>query len=175
MVEDETLIIIFIIILIFIFINFGYLNYFYENYISDYFEKLDDEQKCDIMSKPKFMIKDLRTNLWFKVDAEFYKFVPGNFGTLFLLNEKYDDELPLRLLTNPNFYILISDNKKDIRIVKNPSDIIFKLQVFIYDNTNILGFVDENNLNNYIFIDNDGSIIPVTKPSEASAMEILRV
>ena len=30
--------------------------------------------KNDIMSKPKFMIKDLRTNLWFKVDAEFYKF-----------------------------------------------------------------------------------------------------
>ena len=121
------------------------------------------------------MVKDLRTNLWLKVDAEYYKFVPGNFGTLFLLNETRDDNLPLRLLTNPNFYILISDNKKDIRIVKNPSDIIFKLQVFIYDNTNILGFVDENNLNNYIFIDNDGSIIPVTKPSEASAMEILRV
>ena len=166
--DDDMLIILFVIIFIILF-------YYYYKKKNESFEKLNDEQKCDIVSQPKFMVKDLRTNLWLKVDAEYYKFVPGNFGTLFLLNETRDDNLPLRLLTNPNFYILISDNKKDIRIVKNPSDIIFKLQVFIYDNTNILGFVDENNLNNYIFIDNDGSIIPVTKPSEASAMEILRV
>ena len=166
--DDDMLIILFVIIFIILF-------YYYYQKKNESFEKLNDEQKCDIVSQPKFMVKDLRTNLWLKVDAEYYKFVPGNFGTLFLLNENRDDNLPLRLLTNPNFYILISDNKKDIRIVKNPSDIIFKLQVFIYDNTNILGFVDENNLNNYIFIDNDGSIIPVTKPSEASAMEILRV
>ena len=166
--DDDMLIILFVIIFIILF-------YYYYQKKNESFEKLNDEQKCDIVSQPKFMVKDLRTNLWLKVDAEYYKFVPGNFGTLFLLNETRDDNLPLRLLTNPNFYILISDNKKDIRIVKNPSDIIFKLQVFIYDNTNILGFVDENNLNNYIFIDNDGSIIPVTKPSEASAMEILRV
>ena len=166
--DDDMLIILFVIIFIILF-------YYYYQKKNESFEKLNDEQKCDIVSQPKFMVKDLRTNLWLKVDAEYYKFVPGNFGTLFLLNENRDDNLPLRLLTNQNFYILISDNKKDIRIVKNPSDIIFKLQVFIYDNTNILGFVDENNLNNYIFIDNDGSIIPVTKPSEASAMEILRV
>ena len=166
--DDDMLIILFVIIFIILF-------YYYYKKKNESFEKLNDEQKCDIVSQPKFMVKDLRTNLWLKVDAEYYKFVPGNFGTLFLLNETRDDNLPLRLLTNPNFYILISDNKKDIRIVKNPSDIIFKLQVFIYDNTNILGFVDENNLNNYIFIDNDGSIIPVTKPSEAFAMEILRV
>ena len=166
--DDDMLIILFVIIFIILF-------YYYYQKKNESFEKLNDEQKCDIVSQPKFMVKDLRTNLWLKVDAEYYKFVPGNFGTLFLLNETRYDNLPLRLLTNPNFYILISYNKKDIRIVKNPSDIIFKLQVFIYDNTNILGFVDENNLNNYIFIDNDGSIIPVTKPSEASAMEILRV
>jgi len=166
--DDDILIILFVIIFIILF-------YYYYQKKNESFEKLNDEQKCDIMAQPKFMVKDLRTNLWLKVDAEYYKFVPGNFGTLFLLNEKHDDNLPLRLLTNPNFYILISDDKKNIRIVKNPYDKFYRLEIFIYNNMNILGYLDQNNNNNYIFIDNNGGINNVDCPSKASAIEVSRV
>jgi hypothetical protein len=166
--DDDMLIILFVIIFIILF-------YYYYQKRNESFEKLNDEQKCDIVAQPKFMVKDLRTNLWLKVDAEYYKFVPGNFGTLFLLNETHNDNLPLRLLTNPNFYILISDDKKNIRIVKNPYDKFYRLEIFIYNNMNILGYLDQNNNNNYIFIDNNGGINSVDCPSKASSIEVSRI
>lgn len=159
--------IIIIIIIILILINNNNVNECYDN--------LNNEEKCEIMAQPKFMIKDLRTNLWLKVDAEYYKFVPGNFGTLFLLNENHDDNLPLRLLLNPNYYILMAYNKIDLRIVENPYAPYDKIEVFIYNGMNILGYLAQDNINYYIYINNDGSIITVDKPSLASPVLISKV
>jgi len=50
---------------------------------------LNPLQRCEILGKKKFMVRDLRTKLWLISGQEegFNKFLPGRFGVLCLKNQ----------------------------------------------------------------------------------------
>ena len=129
--------------------------------------------RCNILSKKKYMLRDIRTNLWLMATNDYGTFVPGNFGIELLLSDKPNEYLPVRLLASPNVYLLANYNGKGIRMVDNPPAIFFKLEMYIYNGKNIIGYLNENNIQLYLFIDNNGDIESVASPSKASPMEML--
>ena len=134
-------------------------------------------KRCELMAKKKFMIRDLRTQLWLISGQEegFNKFLPGRFGNVFMMSDKPDDFLPLRTIADPNDYLLATYKGNGIRTVSNPYNQYFVIQVFIYNGFNVLGYISESNAQYYLSIDNDGHIISVLDPESASKVEILEV
>lgn len=138
---------------------------------------LNPYTRCQLMAKKKFMIRDLRTQLWLISGQEegFNKFLPGRFGNVFMMSENPDEYLPLRTIADPNDYLLATYTGNSIRTVSNPYNKYFVIQVFIYNGYNVLGYISESNSQLYLSIDNDGHITSVTDPESASKVEILEV
>ena len=131
--------------------------------------------RCNILSKKKFMLRDIKTRLWLTIGTSsgYCIFMPGAFGIPLLLSDNPNEYLPLRLLTNPNDYLLATDDKQGIRIVSNPYSNFKKLEIFIYEQVNIIGYIDESNTQYFLSIDPSGEITSVTNIEEASGMEML--
>ncbi len=138
---------------------------------------LNPYQRCEILGKKKFMIRDLRTKLWLISGQEegFNKFLPGRFGVPLLLSEKPDEYLPLRTVADPNDYLLSTYTGNGIRTVSNPYTKYFIIQVFIYNGYNVLGYIDEGSNQKYLYIDNDGHISSTINPDDASKIEIIEI
>lgn len=138
---------------------------------------LNPYTRCELMSKKKFMIRDIRTQLWLISGQEegFNKFLPGRFGNVFMMSDNPEEYLPLRTIAEPNDYLLATYTGNGIRTVSNPYNKYFVIQVFIYNGFNVLGYVSESNAQYYLSIDNDGHISSVTNPESASKVEILEV
>ena len=138
---------------------------------------LNPYTRCELMSKKKFMIRDIRTQLWLISGQEegFNKFLPGRFGNVFMMSDNPEEYLPLRTIAEPNDYLLATYTGNGIRTVSNPYNKYFVIQVFIYNGFNVLGYVSESNAQYYLSIDNDGHITSVTNPESASKVEILEV
>ena len=138
---------------------------------------LNPYTRCELMSKKKFMIRDIRTQLWLISGQEegFNKFLPGRFGNVFMMSDNPEEYLPLRTIAEPNDYLLATYTGNGIRTVSNPYNKYFVIQVFIYNGFNVLGYVSESNAQYYLSIDNDGHITSVTNPESASKIEILEV
>ena len=134
-------------------------------------------KRCELMAKKKFMIRDLRTQLWLISGQEegFNKFLPGRFGNVFMMSKNPDDYLPLRTIADPNDYLLATFTGNGIRTVSNPNSQYFIIQVFIYNGFNVLGYISESNTQLYLYIDNNGHITSHTNPESASKIEILEV
>lgn len=138
---------------------------------------LNPLERCELMAKKKFMVRDLRTQLWLISGQEegFNKFLPGRFGNIFMMSKNPDDYLPLRTIADPNDYLLATYAGNGIRTVTNPNSKYFIIQVFIYNGYNVLGYISESNIQLYLSIDNDGHITSITNPDSASKIEILEV
>jgi hypothetical protein len=138
---------------------------------------LNPYTRCELMGKKKFMVRDLRTQLWLISGQTegFNKFLPGRFGNVFMMSDNPDEYLPLRTISNPNDYLLATHNGNGIRTVSNPYNQYFIIQVFIYNGFNVLGWISESNVQLYLFIDSDGHITSHTDPESASKVEILEV
>lgn len=138
---------------------------------------LNPYARCELMSKKKFMIRDLRTKLWLISGQEegFNKFLPGRFGNVFMMSNKPDEYLPLRTLSEPNDYLLATYKGNGIRTVTNPYNQNYIIQVFIYNGFNVLGYLSDANIQLYLYIDNDGHISSVTNPENSSKIEIIEV
>lgn len=123
------------------------------------------------------MIRDLKTNLWLTDGLEegFSKFLPGKFGISLVISDKPDEYLPLRTDTEPNDYLLATYNGQGIRVVANPYNITFVLQIFIYNGYNVIGYVNEKDQQLYLIIDDNGNITSTSKPSEASIIQIVEI
>lgn len=132
-------------------------------------------ERCETLSKKKFMIRDINTRLWLSTELSngYGKFLPGGFGIPFMLSENPTEYLPLRLLADPNDYMLATYDKKGIRVVSNPYTEYFKLEIYIYNQSNIIGWLDESDTQYYLYIDPNGNITSVTNPSDASSVEML--
>jgi len=170
---DNLTFLIIIIVLIIIIYNIHYhynKNESFENLLT-----LNPDQRCNILGQKKFMIRDIRTNLWLTSGQYegFSKFLPGKFGVLLLLSEKPEEYLPLRILANPNDYLLASYNGEQIREVTNPTSKYFILEVCIYNGYNIIGYINEAEKQLYIYIDDNGNITSTLYPKEASRVEII--
>jgi hypothetical protein len=139
--------------------------------------KSNSNERCELLSKKKFMIRDLKTQLWLISGQEegFNKFLPGRFGNVFMMSENPDEYLPLRTIADPNDYLMATFKGNGIRTVSNPSNYYFIIQVFIYNGFNVLGYISESNTQLYLYIDNNGHITSVTNPDLASRVEILEV
>jgi hypothetical protein len=138
---------------------------------------LNPYKRCELMAKKKFMIRDIRTQLWLISGQEegFNKFLPGRFGNVFMMSDNPGEYLPLRTIADPNDYLLATYKGNGIRTVSNPYNQYFVIQVFIYNGFNVLGYISESNTQFYLYIDNDGHISSVTNPESASKIEILEV
>lgn len=138
---------------------------------------LNPYQRCNVLGVNKFMIRDLRTKLWLTVGQQegFNKFLPGNFGISLLMSDNPNEYLPLRTIADPNDYLLATYKGDGIRVVTNPYNETFVIQVFIYKGLNVLGYIDESNSQLYLYIDDNGNVSSVSNPSEASIVEILQV
>jgi hypothetical protein len=138
---------------------------------------LNPYKRCELMAKKKFMIRDLRTQLWLISGQEegFNKFLPGRFGNVFMMSENPGEYLPLRTITEPNDYLLATYNGVGIRTVTNPYNQYYVIQVFIYNGFNVLGYISESNIQLYLYVDSDGHITSHTNPESASKVEILEV
>lgn len=138
---------------------------------------LNPYTRCELMSQKKFMIRDIRTQLWLisGQDEGFNKFLPGRFGNVFMMSDNPGEYLPLRTITDPNDYLLSTYKGNGIRTVSNPNNQYFIIQVFIYNGYNVLGYISESNVQYYLSIDNDGHISSVIDPESASKVEILEV
>lgn len=138
---------------------------------------LNPHERCKILGVNKFMVKDLRTNLWLTAGLQegFNKFLPGRYGITLMMSEKPDEYLPLRSVTNPNDYLVSTYNGDGIRTVTNPYDSTFIIQVFIYNGYNVLGYIDEEKNQLFLFIDDNGNIGSTPNASEASIVEIVEV
>ena len=138
---------------------------------------LNPYHRCKVLGVNKFMIRDLRTNLWLTDGLEegFSKFLPGKFGVPLVMSEKPDEYLPLRTVVEPNDYLLATYNGQGIRVVANPYNSTFVLQIFIYNGYNVIGYINEGNLQLYLVIDDNGNITSTTKPSEASVVQIVEI
>ena len=138
---------------------------------------LNPYQRCEILGKKKFMIRDLRTKLWLISGQEegFNKFLPGRFGIPLIMSDKPDEYLPLRTIADPNDYLLSTYKGDGIRTVSNPYTKYFIIQVFIYNGYNVLGYINEANEQNYLYIDNDGHITSTTNPDNSSQIEIIEI
>lgn len=136
-------------------------------------------QRCNLMDTKKFMIRDLRTKLWLisGKDEGFNKFLPGRFGNVFMMSENPDEFLPLRTVTNPNNYLIATNNGDNININTdtNPYNQYHIIQIFIYNGYNVLGYINKSNLQLYLYIDNDGHITSSIEPKYASTVEIIEI
>ena len=134
-------------------------------------------KRCELMAKKKFMIRDLRTQLWLISGQEegFNKFLPGRFGNVFMMSDNPGEYLPLRTIADPNDYLLATYKGNGIRTVSNPYNQYFIIQVFIYNGFNVLGYISESNVQYYLSIDNDGHITSVLDPESTSKVEIIEV
>jgi hypothetical protein len=123
------------------------------------------------------MIRDIRTRLWLISGQEegFSKFLPGNFGVSLLLSDNPDEYLPLRTVADPNDYLLSTYNGKEIRVVSNPYNKFYVIQIFIWNGYNVLGYIDESETLKYFYIDNDGHLNSTINPDNASKIELLFV
>ena len=133
--------------------------------------------RCELMSKKKFMVRDLRTKLWLISGQEegFNKFLPGRFGNVFMMSSNPDEYLPLRTIMEPNDYLLATFNGDGIRTVSNPNNQYFIIQVFSYNGFNVLGYITESNSQKYLYIDDSGHIHSVKDPERSSQVEIFEV
>ncbi len=138
---------------------------------------LNPYTRCELMGKKKFMIRDLRTQLWLISGQKegFNKFLPGRFGNVFMMSENPGEYLPLRTISDPNDYLLATYNGSGIRTVSNPYNQYYVIQVFIYNGYNVLGYISESNAQLYLNIDNEGHITSHLDPESASKVEILEV
>jgi len=138
---------------------------------------LNPYHRCKVLGVNKFMIRDLRTNLWLTNGLEegFSKFLPGKFGIPLVMSEKPDEYLPLRTVVDPNDYLLATYNGQGIRVVSNPYNTTFVLQIFIYNGYNLIGYVNEGDQQLYLVIDDNGNITSTSKPLEASVVQIVEV
>jgi hypothetical protein len=105
----------------------------------------------------------------------FSKFLPGKYGVPLMMSDKPDEYLPLRTVADPNDYLLSTYSGDNIRVVSNPYNQTFILQVFIYNGLNVIGYINEANIQLYLYIDDNGNISSTTKPSEASVVEIVEI
>jgi hypothetical protein len=138
---------------------------------------LDPYHRCKVLGVNKFMIRDLKTKLWLTDGLEegFSKFLPGRFGVLLMMSDKPDEYLPLRTVADPNDYLLATYNGSGIRVVSNPYNQTFVLQVFIYNGHNVIGYINESSTQLYLVVDSNGNITSTKEPSKASIIEILEV
>ena len=136
---------------------------------------LNPGERCNILGKKKFTIRDIRTQLWLISGEEkgFSKFLPGRFGIPFILSENPDEYLPLRTLAEPNDYLLSTSNGKEIRVVSNPTSKYYVLEICIYDGYNVIGYIDESETQKYLYVDNNGNITSTILPEKASFIELL--
>ena len=133
-------------------------------------------EQFDILSKKKFMLRDKKTRLWLTTGTSsgYCIFMPDAFRVPLLLSDNPNEYLPLRLLTNPNDYLLATDDKQGIRIVSNPYSNFKKLEMLlVYEELNLIGYIDESDTQYYLSVDSNGKIKSVTNIEEASSMEIL--
>lgn len=130
--------------------------------------------RCETLSKSKYMIKDVKTNLWLLYGQEegFNKFLPGRFGSQLLMSTD-PNYVPLRLLNNPNDYLLASLDGKQIRAVSNPYSKYYILEVCNYNNCNILGYLDISNIMKYLQIDSNGNISSTSDPEQGSCVQLV--
>jgi hypothetical protein len=138
---------------------------------------LNPYHRCKVLGVNKFMIRDMRTNLWLTDGLEegFSKFLPGRFGVPLVMSEKPDEYLPLRTVADPNDHLLATYNGQGIRIVSNPYNTSFILQIFIYNGYNVIGYVNDGKEQLYLIIDDNGNITSTPKPLEASIVQIVEI
>jgi len=138
---------------------------------------LNPYHRCKVLGVNKFMIRDLRTKLWLTdgMQEGFSKFLPGKFGVPLMMSAKPDEYLPLRTVADPNDYLLATYSGDGIRIVSNPYNQTFVLQVFIYNGYNVIGYLNEANTQLYLNIDDNGNITSTLEPSKASIIEIIEI
>lgn len=138
---------------------------------------LNPYHRCKILGVNKFMIQDLKTNLWLTDGLEngFSKFLPGRFGIPLIMSDKPDEYLPLRTVSDPNDYLLATYNGEGIRVVSNPYNNTFILQIFIYNGYNVIGYEIDSGEQLYLIIDSNGNITSTFKPSEASVVQIVEI
>ena len=138
---------------------------------------LNPYERCKVLGVSKFMVRDLRTNLWLTAGLQegFNKFLPGKFGIPLMMSDKPDEYLPLRTVSDPNDYLLATYSGDGIKTVSNPYNKTFVLQVFIYKGFNVLGYINEGGTQLYLSIDDNGNIISTSNPSTASIVEIVEV
>lgn len=136
---------------------------------------LNSFTRCNVLSQKKYMIRDINTRLWLMSGQEegFSKFLPGNFGSSLLISENPDEYLPLRMVANPNDYLLSTYNGKGIRVITNPNNKFYILQIFIYEGLNIIGYIDESETHKYFQIDSNGHITSTINPTNASRIELI--
>jgi hypothetical protein len=162
--------------LILIFVIIIFIIYFYTRK-HEKFDLLDlsDSQRCDLLGQKKFMLRDIKTRLWLNIGIESGRasFMPGGFGIPLLLSNEPNKYLPLRLLADPNNYLLATFDKKGIRVVTNPPAEYYKLEMFIYNQMNIIGYIDESEKQFFISVDDNGFVSSVCNLNEASPMEML--
>lgn len=184
MINSFHFIIIFILILSIYWIHSTYSN---NNIIKSEHVENFNHNKNNTFSIKKFMIRDLRTKLWLVFglskshknfireheETGFNKFLPGRFGSPFILSDNPNEYLPLKIADNPNDYLLSNYKGDGIRIVSNPYTKYFIIQAFIYNGFNILGYIHENEQTKYIYVDDNGYITSVLKPEKASIIEII--
>ena len=157
--------------------NFDLINNNNNNSTQSDILSLNPYHRCNVLEVNKFMIRDLRTKLWLTdgLDEGFGKFLPGRFGISLMMSDKPDEYLPLRTVTEPNDYLLATYTGDGIRVVSNPYNQIFVLQIFIYNGYNVIGYLNEGRIQLYLIIDDNGYITSTPKPSEASVMEIIEI
>jgi len=138
---------------------------------------LNPYHRCKVLGVNKFMIRDLRTKLWLTdgMQEGFSKFLPGKFGVPLMMSAKPDEYLPLRTVADPNDYLLATYSGDGIRVVANPYNQTFVLQVFIYNGYNVIGYLNEANTQLYLNIDDNGNITSTLEPSKASIIEIIEI
>jgi hypothetical protein len=138
---------------------------------------LNPYERCKLLGISKFMVRDLKTRLWLTAGLQegFNKFLPGRFGVSLVMSDKPDEYLPLRTVVEPNDYLLATYSGDGIRTVTNPYNKIFVLQVFIYNGFNVIGYINENETQLYMSIDDNGNISSTSNPSEASVVEIIEI
>ena len=154
-------------------INFEKFNSFLDFKETD----LKSLERCQLLGQKKFMIRDIKTQLWliFSQENGFSKFLPGRFGNIFLMSSEHSDYLPLRTIMNPNDYLLSTSNGNEIKVLSNPTNQYYVIQVFIFNGYNILGYLTERDLYFYLYVNNDGYISSITDPDYASKIEILEI
>jgi len=173
--EDKIFfIIIILLILIIFYIHYTSSNENFESEEGDLLE-LNSYQRCETLSKKKFMIRDIRTKLWLTYGEEdgFSKFLPGRFGITLLLPENPNDYLPIRILDDPNYYLMSTEEGDGIMVVSNPSTPFFILEIYIYNGFNIIGYLNESDEQQYLHIDDNGNISSINNPDYASKVEML--
>lgn len=122
-----------------------------------------------------FMLRDIKTNFWLVIDGGLGKFLPGRFGNTFILSDNPNADLPLRLASQPNFYILSEYDGNGLKAVSNPYNNSFVVEVLIYNQRNILAWTDERNTQHFVSVDSSGYTTSTLDPNQASQFEMVLV